>query len=536
MEEQKPLILRRLASLENAIEAAPPELFDLLLWVLISLASISLLSDPPLLALAFAIGGGIFLGLDVHRAYERLNTQRHELSRERAIQEKAGYLHWPIMVALGLNYAWFIFKDRPPTAGLILLGALLILRIVRRRALFCRTPQDLPIVLLLILALLSGIVLTVEPSLSIPKLWGILLGLTTYYEVAYGSRRVDYFQWWLIALSVLGVGMAAMGVLGADWFSSKLLDLSRVYSFIPQKIVDVPRSLRGGFHPNGVAGTLIYVIPVYLMQLVNSFSAGNEENHPHPNPLPHRERELALSPGLATHAWGEGWCEGKLVPLTLLTLVLTGITLLLTQSRGALMGLGIASVALFFAWRRRWIISLAAIFGLVALAAVLLQRFPELLGSVEMGDRSVSSSYQFRLTVWQIALMVIQDFPFFSAGIGVFDLVARLLYPLYPQAGSSGTITHAHNELLQVTVDLGFPGLVAYVAMLAAFARTTWRAYIWAPDRRLKNIVLGLGAGMVAHQLFGLTDAFLLGTKPGVVMWIIMGLVTGLYLRIANGE
>jgi len=66
-----------------------------------------------------------------------------------------------------------------------------------------------------------------------------------------------------------------------------------------------------------------------------------------------------------------------------------------------------------------------------------------------------------------------------------------------------------------------------------AFVRTAWRAYTWAPDERTKLLVLGLGAGMLAHQIFGLTDAFLLGTKPGVVMWMIMGLVTGLYLNLA---
>jgi hypothetical protein len=38
---------------------------------------------------------------------------------------------------------------------------------------------------------------------------------------------------------------------------------------------------------------------------------------------------------------------------------------------------------------------------------------------------------------------------------------------------------------------------------------------------------------MLAHQVFGLTDAFLLGTKPGIVMWLIMGLITGLYLKLA---
>jgi len=36
---------------------------------------------------------------------------------------------------------------------------------------------------------------------------------------------------------------------------------------------------------------------------------------------------------------------------------------------------------------------------------------------------------------------------------------------------------------------------------------------------------------MLAHQVFGLTDAFLLGTKPGVVMWVFMGLIAALYVH-----
>ncbi|MFQ5343985.1 MAG: hypothetical protein ACE5F6_20785 [Anaerolineae bacterium] len=49
------------------------------------------------------------------------------------------------------------------------------------------------------------------------------------------------------------------------------------------------------------------------------------------------------------------------------------------------------------------------------------------------------------------------------------------------------------------------------------------------PGRRTK----GPAAGLLAHQIFGLTDAFMLGAKPGIVMWILMGLITGLYLNLA---
>lgn len=48
-----------------------------------------------------------------------------------------------------------------------------------------------------------------------------------------------------------------------------------------------------------------------------------------------------------------------------------------------------------------------------------------------------------------------------------------------------------------------------------------------------RRLVLGIAAGLLAHQIFGLTDAFMLGTKPGIVMWILMGIITGLYLNLA---
>ncbi len=60
--------------------------------------------------------------------------------------------------------------------------------------------------------------------------------------------------------------------------------------------------------------------------------------------------------------------------------------------------------------------------------------------------------------------------------------------------------------------------LFIYVALWAAFVRTAWRAYTWALDEETRHIFLGISAGLLAHQIFGLTDAFMLGTKPGIVI------------------
>jgi len=81
--------------------------------------------------------------------------------------------------------------------------------------------------------------------------------------------------------------------------------------------------------------------------------------------------------------------------------------------------------------------------------------------------------------------------------------------------------------------SLDSPGFVAYVALWAAFIRTTWRVYTWALNiTYAPGLVPGRRPGTksdqerpedgpssrVAHQIFGLTDAFMLGTKPGIVM------------------
>jgi len=66
--------------------------------------------------------------------------------------------------------------------------------------------------------------------------------------------------------------------------------------------------------------------------------------------------------------------------------------------------------------------------------------------------------------------------------------------------------------------------LIAYVALLTGFFVGAARAYRTA-DGGGRARMVGLACGMLAHQTFGLTDAFILGTKPGVLMWVYLALV-----------
>jgi len=117
----------------------------------------------------------------------------------------------------------------------------------------------------------------------------------------------------------------------------------------------------------------------------------------------------------------------------------------------------------------------------------------------------------------------------------------HVLYPLFLVAPDVD-FGHAHNEFLQAGLDLGIPGLIAFIALyIGAF----WMlANVWkrSPNPQLATFkmqratILGLGGGLAAHLLYGLTDAVALGAKPGVLFWMLLGLIAGLHLQFALVE
>jgi putative inorganic carbon (HCO3(-)) transporter len=106
--------------------------------------------------------------------------------------------------------------------------------------------------------------------------------------------------------------------------------------------------------------------------------------------------------------------------------------------------------------------------------------------------------------------------------------VSETMYP-YPARSPAGLVPHAHNNLLQVGVDLGTPGLVAYVGLLMVFALCTWKVHRLSESRSMRLLAAGLFAGMLAHQVYGLTDAITLGAKPGFLLWVMWGLMAALW-------
>ena len=91
-----------------------------------------------------------------------------------------------------------------------------------------------------------------------------------------------------------------------------------------------------------------------------------------------------------------------------------------------------------------------------------------------------------------------------------------------------GRDLHAHNLLLQTGLDLGLPGLLAFVLFLVLVAadvglllRSTERN---SPLRLWSAAVCG---SFVAFVVYNLTDAMTLGARPAFSYWYLWGLIVG---------
>ena len=46
--------------------------------------------------------------------------------------------------------------------------------------------------------------------------------------------------------------------------------------------------------------------------------------------------------------------------------------------------------------------------------------------------------------------------------------------------------------------------------------------------------MMGLVGGLPAHVIYGMTGAVALGAKPGVLFWMLLGLICGLHAQIRS--
>jgi O-antigen ligase len=375
-----------------------------------------------------------------------------------------------------------------------------------------RTPLDLAVLVMLAMLLVSQYV-TFDIQASVPKSASLIWGIGCYYAaVSAIGASARGLAIGLGAYVLAGLALALLALVGTNW-SGQTWYLSKVAESLPRFAWDLPGATNG-FNPNEVAGTLLWCLPLTLALL---------------HSRPRLEGQRRRGSRLLQWAFMAGLVVSVLVELFLL---------LLTYSRGAWLGLGLALIAMGAVWGRR----LRGALLVAGLAALLLTVGWIGTGLASPGEPtealfSTTGLLSGRIRHWERALYAIQMYPYTGVGINMYRQMVHLLYPVF-QVPMNSDIPHAHNEYLQAALDLGLPGLIALMSiyfgafwMLVRALRCGRGPHLALGSLRLGvgTIALGAAGGLLAHASYGLTDAVALGAKPGVIFWFLLALVAAIH-------
>lgn len=434
---------------------------------------------------------------------------RNRLSHVSGLADHLSRLE-PLLILLLAPF--FIFPRPKLTPWLMALVPLLwLLRWLAQGRIIRQTPLDAPLLVILLMVVVS-LWATFDLHQSFPKLCGIYLGIALFYALRHHLRTERAIWLTTIGIFVGGVALAGVSLLGTRWSAGKVPLLASwlepLYERFPTMLQGIPRAEQG-FNANQVGGSLTLFIPLAVALLLHQL----------------RHRRLQLGWFLTTLGLGGA-------------LGLMSLVLVLTQSRMAYLAVAFALLILIASlgrWPRRAVLILV----ILGVGAVIYRGPAEIARAIfgvwRLDTLTGELSLWGRLEIWKRSLRVIQDHPL--TGIG-FDNLFPVIHARYPTffISPGRDATHAHNFFLQTALDLGLPGLFAFIWLLIALGSMLWRARRHTTSPGYRTLATGLFLGLLAQLLFGLADAIALGQKPGIFLWAYLGLGTTLWTNVMEAE
>lgn len=354
-------------------------------------------------------------------------------------------------------------------------------------------PLGLPWGILAVWTMIGAFVST-SPDLTLPKFTGVVLGMLALRAVLLTGTTSPRVWWLATAYLLAAAAMVVGGLLAGPRWLRKVEILYYLNSQIPRVVLGLPGA-PGGVNSTALGGATLWLLPVAAILAVHGW----------------RMTRQAFRAGA-----GRGLAILETVGCGIAALV-SLFVLALSQARGAWLAVPLVGVlALAFRFR---LVTLPRAIGTAAGLAAFLWLGPWSLSTILGPERPY---------IWSLATAAIRAHPIAGVGLGAFRIAEA---GPAPEFGVDQVFfaAHAHNIFLQVALDVGLPGLLAYVALLGLATRMMYQVLCRDSDGHQKALCLGLWANLAAVHIFGLADALALGTKVGIFFWWNLGLIAALH-------
>jgi O-antigen ligase len=231
--------------------------------------------------------------------------------------------------------------------------------------------------------------------------------------------------------------------------------------------------------------------------------------------------------------------------LSIVALVASGVLLVVSARRGAILATGaaICATAVLWAFASRWrtarigllsrSAAVALTVGFAAFAVYHVQR--ELVTQAKR-----SGSISARLDIWRATAAAARERPFFGFGPeGFFGEINTRFAPgrsVLPALQPRDLISAAHNEWLQAIMELGAPGGAAYLLLPLLALLRAWRRFSATDDVETRVRIAGLFAALIALMAGEASSVMMRGVIGPPWYWTVIGLLLAATSRAASAR
>ncbi len=204
----------------------------------------------------------------------------------------------------------------------------------------------------------------------------------------------------------------------------------------------------------------------------------------------------------------------------LVALALSGVCMVLTQSRGCWLGLILVAFIFAVLIDRRLLLLGAA--GLLAMPFVLPQSIINRFTSI---GNLTDSSTSYRVHIWLGTLKMLRSF--WWNGIGIGTEAFNKVYPIF--AYNATPALHSHNLYLQLVSESGIAGIVAYFGCTLISLKKMLVGYLCG-KKSIYGIVCGcIIAGIFGFMLQGMFDYSWYNYRVFAIFFVYCGVGIGAY-------
>lgn len=198
---------------------------------------------------------------------------------------------------------------------------------------------------------------------------------------------------------------------------------------------------------------------------------------------------------------------------------LVGLALILTFSTGGWLGALAGGLVVLLALRRR---RLATRLGGVAAVALVLVSTLAILGILPERLNPLRQTGGFRLDLWISSLEMVRDHPWLGVGLDNFAYLYQQVY-LREGAAAEPNLSHPHNWVLHVWLELGLLGLISFGWLLWRFWRQA-RKTLTASGARW--VVAGACGSMADLLVHGFIDNSYFLVDLAFLFWLTLTLAS----------